>query len=257
MNRLSLPHVTLCAVDCEVPALSALALLQAQRGIDFGRVVLFTRGWLPTVVLPGLEVVDIAHFDGEAERADFVVRRLHTLVSSSHALLMRWDAGVLDPVAWNDEFLVPDYLAAPALRDDGPGLPGLSLRSRRWLRAGADVRLRDPQLDDALLCGPHRGFLQDVHGVHFAPPSLSQRFAAVGGAAAQGVFGFVGSSYLPALLGEVETLELVRRLPAEFTGAPADAFEAALRAGNMTGALEQFRQWRERQRTVAALRRRA
>ncbi len=239
MNRLPLAQVTLCAVDCETPALSALALLQAQQGIAFGRVLLFTRGWLPTVVLPRLEVVDVAGLDRPAAVADFVVRRLHAYVSSSHVLLIRWNAGVLNPAAWTDEFLVPDYLAAAPAVDDAPGLPGLSLRSRRWLRAGADPRLHEPELDDTRLSGVHRAFLEAVHGVHFAPEALARRFASVGGPAAPGTFGFVGAEYLPALLGETETLELVQRLPRGFAMAPgAAALVHALKTQGMTEALE-------------------
>ena len=238
MNRLPLAQVTLCAVDCETPALSALALLQAQRGIQFGRVLLLTRGWLPTVVLPRLEVVDIAPLDGPAAVADFVVRRLHAYVNSSHVLLTRWDAGVLDASAWNDEFLVPDYLAAPGA-PAGAGVPGLSLRSRRWLRAGADPRLPDAPLDDAGLLGAQRGFLEAAHGVHIAPEPLARRFAAVDRPAPPGRFGFVGAEHLPALLGEAETLELVQRLPRGFAQAPgAAALAQAMQAQGMTAALQ-------------------
>jgi hypothetical protein len=256
MNRLPLAQVTLCAVDCETPALSARALLQAQRGIAFGRVVLFTRGWLPTVVLPRLEVVDIEPLPGPADVADFVVRRLHAHVGTSHALLMRWDAGVLDPRAWSDEFLVPDHLAPPVGAGSAGGLPGLSLRSRRWMRAGADPRFTEPLLTDADLYGTHRGNLQSLHGVHFASEALARRFAATEGEPPEpGRFGFVGAAHLPALLGDDETLELVRRLPARFAdGADAAAFEAALRAAHMGPALEEFQQWQARQR-AAALRR--
>lgn len=252
MNRLPLAQVTLCAVDCETPALAALALLQAQRHIAFGRVVLFTHGWLPTIVLPRLQVVDIAPLQGPAERADFVARRLHAYVSSSHALLMRWDAGVLDPRAWSDEFLVYDHLAAPAEPDEPAALPGLSLRSRRWLRAGADPRLVAPWLDDRRMAGEHRGFLESAHGVHFAPAALSRRFAAVGGRAGDGVFGFVGAAYLPGLLGEEETLELIQRLPADWLGSAAAAsFEAALRDQHMGEALHALQQRRERRPSLA------
>lgn len=253
MNRLTLAQVTLCAVDCDTPALSARALLQAQRGIAFGRVVLFTRGWLPTVVLPGLEVVDIAPLDDAAARADFVARRLHAYVNTSHVMLLRWDAGVLDAAAWNDEFLVPDYLAALPAPGDGSGPPGLSLRSRRWLRAGADPRFTEPLLDDGLLCGAHRGFLQAVHGVHFAPEALARRFAAVGDAAGGGCLGFVGAEHLPAQLGDAETLELVRRLPAGFVDGPGvAAFEAALRARRMGAALEALQQRQHSRRVTGS-----
>jgi hypothetical protein len=245
MNRLPLAQVTLCAVDCEVPALAALALLQAQRGIAFGRVVLFTRGWLPTVVLPELEVVEIEPLPGRADLSDFVARRLHAHIATSHALLLRWDAGVLNPTAWTDEFLVADYLAPPSLPADGGGLPGISMRSRRWLRAGADPRLTEPRLADADFLGTHRGFLETAHGVQFAPEALQPRFAATDGHAEAWHFGFVGAAYLPAMLGEAETIELVRRLPSGFLRGPqAAAFEVALQAQGMPRSVDALQRLR-------------
>ncbi len=244
MNRLPLAQVTLCAVDCHTPALAAMALLQARRRIAFGRMLLLTQGWLPTVVLPGLEVVDIGPLREPAEHHDFIVRRLHAYIASSHVLLTRWDAGVMHPEAWTDEFLVHDFVAAPG------GAAGLSLRSRRYLRAGADPRLDDAALDDERLCGHWRGFLEAVHGVSFAPEALARRFAAPetprgDAAAAPRPFGFVGAGHLPALLGEAETLELVRRLPPAFWAGPgAAALEHALHAQSMPLALAALEQAR-------------
>ncbi len=245
MNRLPLAQVTLCAVECEVPALAALALLQAQRGIAFGRVVLFTRGWLPTVVLPELEVVEIEPLGGRADVADFVARRLHAHVGTSHALILRWDAGVLNSGAWSDEFLVADYLVPSGQPAEAGGLPGISMRSRRWLRAGADPRLTEPRLADVDLLGTHRGFLEAAHGVQFAPEALQARFAATDGRSEPWLFGFVGASYLPAMLGDDETVELVRRLPSGFLRGPhAAAFEAALQAQGMPRSLEALQRLR-------------
>lgn len=246
MNRLPLAQVTLCAVDCQTPALAASALLLARQHIGFGRVLLLTSGWLPTVVLPGLELVEIEPLQGPAEVAHFVVRRLHAYVATSHALLMSWDSGVLHPEAWSDEFLVHDYLAAPAAPQPGPPLPGLSLRSRRYLRAGADPRLKDPLLDDALMAGPRRAFLEDAHGMSFAPPALGERFVARDGADEPWQFGFSGAGYLPAQLDESEMLEVVRRLPPEFMGSPDfAALELALRERTMNDAVAALLQGRE------------
>jgi hypothetical protein len=216
MNRLPLAQVTLCAIDCRTPALALSALLAARRRVAFGRVMLLTHDWLPTMVLPGLEVIDVGPLDTPADVADFVARRLHTLVSSSHVLLTQWDCGVMQPESWTDEFLVHDYVAAADDRRPGTLLPGLSLRSRRFLRAGNDPRFAETPLDDDTLCHLRRTFLQDVHGVSFAPEALCQRFVAQGQRAESWQFGFAGPAFLPALHEEAEMLEVVRRLPREF-----------------------------------------
>ena len=59
MTRLQLSQVSLCAVDTRAPELAAQALMQSMAGIDFGRVMLFTRGWAPDRALPGIEVVEM------------------------------------------------------------------------------------------------------------------------------------------------------------------------------------------------------
>jgi len=216
MNRLPLAQVTLCAIDCRTPALAVSALLAARRRVSFGRVMLLTHDWLPTMVLPGLEVIDVGPLPEAADVADFVARRLHALVSSSHVMLTQWDCGVLQPEAWTDEFLVHDYVAAGDDRRPGTLLPGLSLRSRRFLRAGNDPRFAETRLDDDTLCHVRRAFLQDVHGVSFAPEALCQRLVARGAPAEPWQFGFAGPAFLPALQDEAEMLEVVRRLPREF-----------------------------------------
>lgn len=216
MNRLPLAQVTLCAVDCRTPALAVSALLAARQRVAFGRVMLLTHGWLPTVVLPGIEVIDVGPLQEPAEVADFVARRLHALVNSSHVMLTQWDSGILQPEAWTDEFLVHDYVAAADDRRPGTLLPGLSLRSRRFLRAGHDPRFAELRLDDDTLCHLRRAFLQEVHGVSFAPEALCQRFVARGDRAEPWQFGFAGPAFMPALHDEAELLEVVRRLPREF-----------------------------------------
>jgi hypothetical protein len=236
--------VTLCAVEGRVPALAASALMQARRRVAFGRVLLLTNGWLPTVVLPGLEVVDAGPLQHPAEVADFVVRRLHAHVTTSHALLLHWDAGVLDAGAWTDEFLVHDLVAAPDDAPAGRGLPALSLRSRRLLRAGADPRLGEGLLDDAL-CGRHRAFLEDAHGVSFAPEALGRRFAAGADRGRAGTFGFAGVAHLPAQRDEAEMIEIARRLPGEFlAGGEAALLHEALLSRGMRAAADWLGQCR-------------
>jgi hypothetical protein len=107
MNRLPLAQVTLCAIDCEVP---------------------------------------VEPVGSRGDVADFVACRLHAHLGTSHALILRWDAGVLHPGAWSDEFLVADDLVSPGQPGDAGGLPRLSLRSRRWRRASADPRMRSSSL---------------------------------------------------------------------------------------------------------------
>ena len=57
--RFPLQQVTAVAVDTETPVLAAEALVRTMAMVDFGRAVLFTTGWLPPRIIPGLDVIEV------------------------------------------------------------------------------------------------------------------------------------------------------------------------------------------------------
>ena len=246
MTRFSLAQVTLCAVDTQTPALAAQSLLRSMQGIQFGRVFLFTHDWLPTVVLPDIEIIDIGPLRSAHEQSAFVMRQLPAYIRTSHALLTRWDGFITQPQAWNDEFLVYDYVGAvwpdePEQTAVGDG--GFSLRSRRFLAAGMDVRITQTHPEDEVLCRRQRHFVEQAHGVIFAPPALAHRFA-VGESGVSGAMGltaaslgFRGAHHLPDVLPEAELSRWFDELPATFFAGPeATRLLRALLASRMSAA---------------------
>ena len=209
----------MCAVDTRSPALAVQALLQSMSRADFGRVFLFTHGWLPSVVLPGIEIIDIEPIHSGAGYSRFVMRLLPAYIRTSHALITQWDGFVTHPEAWTDEFLVHDYVGAvwpdePEGRCVGNG--GFSLRSRRFLAAGQDQRITEEHPEDVVLCRTQRDFLEQAHGVRFAPPALARRFAYENQSPMGITFGFHGPYNLPRVLDESTLCEWMQRLPDEF-----------------------------------------
>ena len=243
MTRLPLAQVTLCAVDTQTPALAAQSLLRSMHRIDFARVFLFTHDWLPTVVLPGIEIIDIGPLRSGYEHSAFVLRQLPAFIRTSHMLLTHWDGFVTSPQAWNDEFLVYDYVGAVWPEEPlGPviGDGGFSLRSRRFLAAGMDARITEIHTGEVALCRTHRRFVEQTHGVIFAPPALARRFA-VGESGPSGAldssFGFRGVQHLPAVLPEVELSRWLDELPPTFfAGLAAPRLLRALLAHRMPAA---------------------
>ncbi len=219
MSRLLLAQVTLCAVDTRAPALAAQSLLQSMRHVSFGRVCLFTHGWLPAVVLPGVEVIEIEAIRSSAEYSRFVMRMLPHYIRTSHALITQWDGFVTHPEAWTDEFLVHDYVGSVWPEQDetqSVGNGGFSLRSRRFLAAGLDVRITEEHPEDVVLCRTRREFLINTHGVSFAPPKLARRFSFENESSAGKTFGFHGPYNLPYVLDQDTLIEWLQRLPDDF-----------------------------------------
>ena len=247
--RLSLPQITLVAIDTRAPALAAQSLLLSMAQVDFGRVILFTRDWLPPRVLPGIEIVDIAPIGSGADYSQFVLRRLPAYISSSHVLVTQWDGFVVDAAAWDNEFLVHDYVGSvwpeqPAACNVGNG--GFSLRSRRLLMAGLDLRISQTHPEDEVLCRTQRRYLEQRHGVSFAPAALARRFSFENEAPGAAAFGFHGPYHLPRFLKESEIALTLQAMPeAFFRSRDARRLARALLAHRMPGTAQQLLQRRQ------------
>ncbi|CAD5373975.1 conserved hypothetical protein [Rubrivivax sp. A210] len=249
MTRLPLAQVTLCAVETRTPALALQALLRSMHQVDFGRVLLFTNGWTPRRVVPGVELYDIDAIETEAAYSNFLLRKLPYYVRSSHALVTRWDGFVVNAAAFSPEFLVYDYLAPvwpgePEGRNVGSG--GFSLRSRRYLRAGLDPRIVDEHPEDIVMGRQQRAFLEREHGISFAPAKLARLFAAGGEDGGQGAsFGFHGVHHLPRVVDEAELSRWLVELPdAFFRGNDAVCLARAMQNQGMAAAAARVRERR-------------
>jgi len=196
-----------------------MSLRRSMAGIDFARVLLFTRDWVPARPLPGVEVVEIDLLRSGADYSHFVLRRLPEHIRTSHVLVTQWDGFVVEPQAWTDEFLAHDYVGAvwpeqPASCAVGNG--GFSLRSRRFLAAGLDPCITDEHPEDQVMCRTWRDHLERAHGVRFAPPALARRFAFENEAPQGPTFGFHGPCNLPRFMDEPALAALLDELPDDF-----------------------------------------
>lgn len=219
MTKLSLPQVTLCAIDDRSPALALQALHRSMQQVDFARVKLFTHAPQPALESRGVELVDIAPIRSSREYSRFVLRELPRHIDTEFVLVSQWDGFVCDPSAWRPEFLEWDYLGAPwpdAPAGQTVGNGGFSLRSRRLLDAAADERLADYHPEDVALGRTYRGLLEREHGVRFAPEALARRFAYENAAPGGPTFGFHGPYNLPAVLDAATLSRWLDELPDDF-----------------------------------------
>ncbi|MEO7762152.1 MAG: hypothetical protein ABIS68_09615, partial [Casimicrobiaceae bacterium] len=131
---LELPSVTLICIDCQRHALALAAIEQSMLRCRFAEVVWFTD---QAPVIDELRVVPIEPLTTAAQRFRFVAQRVAEHVATSHVLLIQWDAFVVNPSAWRDDFLDYDYIAPRA--SSAARLPsgdeGIALMSTRILRA--------------------------------------------------------------------------------------------------------------------------
>jgi hypothetical protein len=99
---------------------------------------------------------------------------------------------VLNGSAWNPEWLQYDYIGALWPRKTrAVGNGGFSLRSRKFMKAGASLHIQKPIPEDTVLC-IHYGAQLEQNGIVFAPNDVAEKFSIenVGGRVWDGQFGF-------------------------------------------------------------------
>lgn len=194
------PAATMLLTDIQKHARTALASTAAQTGVTLIHHTESDRQHR----FPGIA----RSFFPDYEMA-MIREPVNHLGSASHILMMEWDAGVLNPMAWEPWFLQWDYIGAPWPQHNLPGWPpcdgvtnavgnsGFSLRSRRFCEAVCDALEAFKNDDrkfchDAWMCRTIKPWLEE-RGIKFAPVEVAQKFSCENRIYA-GQFGFHGRS---------------------------------------------------------------
>ena len=169
---LELPDVTLFSIHTAAHELHLKALDDCLRHVKFGDVKLFTDKII------GPEAPFVTLIPQSTDLALFHNYEFPKHVKTSHVLAFQWDAWVLNPSAWTNEFLKYDYIGAPWWYFDGfnVGNSGFALRSRalyEYLSEHRDEFPIKPPEDDTL-CRHYRKRLPQFK---WAPDALAFRFA--------------------------------------------------------------------------------
>jgi len=183
-DRPDLGTVTLCAIDCADPDLAARSLRRSMDECRFGAVLLLTSR---PCHYEGITTVAIDHIGSVEHYSRFVMKDLWRHIESDHALVTQWDGYVVNGAAWSTDFLDHDFIGAswdahlvrewgaPASHAVGNG--GFSLRSARFLQAGADPQFRLFHPEDEHLCRTYRHILEQEYGIRFADIATADRFS--------------------------------------------------------------------------------
>lgn len=181
-----LPNVTLIgATSSDLKGLIRAADISSKY-IKFGEVKLLTS--LPTddcrrVIIPPLR--------SKAEYNQFVLKNLTDYLITEHCLIIQSDGYVINPFAWEDEFLAWDYVGAVWNFNHAPypnchvGNGGFSLRTKRLhslLRADMLIKPANDQYiknfeEDHNICKIYRTYLERQYSIKFAPKEIANRFS--------------------------------------------------------------------------------
>ncbi len=193
-----LPTVTLLGVDCYNLERSKIAMDICQKHFSFGAVKL-----LSSIPDDDPRVVPIPPMIKSTEDFSyFAIKEMWKYIDTEHVLFFQHDGFILNPAAWDDEFLKYDHIGAPwyHMGNIHVGNGGLSIRSKRlfdligknWQKIGGVMHP-----EDNWICEYARDFLEK-EGIKFAPLELASRFSKEGNQRSvvwNGEFGFHGLTY--------------------------------------------------------------
>ena len=195
-QKVRIPETTLCCIDCSNHALAIRALQLSLHGCEFPRVMFLTDR---NFDLKSIETAIIAPIKSLQDYSMFVLKQLLQYIDTEYVLLIQWDGYVINPAAWSEQFLLYDYIGARwphaefnIRADYAVGNGGFSLRSRSLLEALQDPRIMASHPEDAAICRTHREYLEQKHGIAFAPAAVADQFSFEHVEPARPTFGFHG-----------------------------------------------------------------
>lgn len=107
----------------------------------------------------------------------FVIKELHRFIDTKYFLLFQNDGWILNPDAWDDEFLNYDYIGAPWAWEEYPmGNGGFTLRSKSLMEECSKVITHPYEPEDLVICMKYKSHLEDK-GFKFAPREVAEKFS--------------------------------------------------------------------------------
>lgn len=190
-TRVKIADTTLCCVDCNNYSLAIRALRLSLAGCDFPRSIFITDR---DFELDSIETVKIDPILSLQDYSTFVMKRLLQYIDTEYVLLIQWDGYIVNPASWSEEFKLFDYVGArwPHHAGFDVGNGGFSLRSRALLSALQDRSIIGAHPEDGAICRTYRKYLEDAHGIAFAPATVADRFSFEHIKPAGPTFGFHG-----------------------------------------------------------------
>lgn len=231
---LDLKNVTLVSVETQTHNLAEIAINDAVSKANFGGVLIYTDK--PDLIkVPGAEYRVVPDWPDKIKMGEFYYNEAAAPITTSHALLMEWDAGIRDVKAWDESFLDYDYIGAP-----WPGPPwgwdprgmstvgngGFALVSKRLAAYVFEHRATLGINTDLGIARNNRQRFENAFGAKWAPEDVAYRFSFECGSPEQAVspsFGYHDVFNWHLALPNEETIRRTRLLMANeyiSTGTP-------------------------------------
>lgn len=177
-----LENVTLLGLDCVDIDRLCKAVEICCNDFEFSDIKL-----LSSIPSNSKNVIKINPVESLRDYSQFILKELNNYVDTEFVLIIQHDGFILNPSAWDDEYLKYDYVGAPLLVDDKlvVGNGGFSLRSKRLLELTQNdnkIKIETKpshkysENEDWIISVILRDYIE-AQGISFAPIELAHKFS--------------------------------------------------------------------------------
>jgi hypothetical protein len=206
---LDLSRVTLLFVETRAHDITKRVIDDCISKVNFGDILIYTDK-PERIPVPGARYIAVPDFPNKKEAGQFYYSAAMAEVETDFALMLEWDAGIIDPASWRPEFFNYDYIGAPWNTSDEMkvGNGGFTLMSKRLGQFLCDHRREFPVYTDWDVCRTWRRQLEQAGNFKWAPYDVARDFAWELAPRSPNSFGWHGAFHWHATL---ERDELVAR----------------------------------------------
>lgn len=200
MSKIKLPNVTLVCVDTANIKNAVNAVQNCMEHVQFGSVKFFSLFPEGDTDVGEVECYSIPEIKSIEDYSHFIFFKLYRYIETDFVMICQHDWFIVNPKAWDPNFLKYDYIGAPWWYEDNHnvGNGGFSIRSRRLMEYMQNdetlIDWRGYHPEDDRICRQYRPELEAA-GFRFAPEHLAARFSWEGNGKYpkyNGSFGFHG-----------------------------------------------------------------
>ena len=176
-EKLNLSNVTAVIIDCVNFEQAAKAIETMQGYADFAKIKYFNH----IENISGEDVVESIKIDkinNIRDYNEFVIKQLHNYIETDYCMIFQWDGFILNPDAWDNEYLNYDYIGAPWWfhYDKNVGNGGFCIRTKKLMEFVSKLPTPENYTEDVFICRDNYQLLID-NGFKFAPYELAEKFS--------------------------------------------------------------------------------
>ena len=216
--KLDLSAVTLLMIETQCHKLARMAIDDCLKVAEFGDIIVASDNF-NILRIPGAQHIRVENWSHKIGYCRCLWNDISRYVKTPQCLIIQWDSWIINPLAWQEQFLSYDYIGSPWRYNDNMnvGNSGFSLRSKKLMDFLYNNREKYPctsSQEDNLVSRKYQpDIIKDDPSIRWAPEKVAHEFSFEINQQCLEPFGYHGIFNWPKVLNHEayhERLEIAR-----------------------------------------------